>query len=313
MKLSGPVSLALLLVMTLVCAAYLTVGVLHVDPRRELTRVTVLVGSSGGLMRTSQVDLRGLRIGEVESIATTADGLAIRLGWDARYRIPADSEVRIANLSAAGEQFLDFRPHSAAGPYLRDGSVIPAAQVRVATTVSEALARIDALNSRIDPNQVADLAATVSTGVAGRDAEIRNLTAALTMTGRLLRDRREQLTRLYRNAQTLGDNLNGYGPTVASGGGDIGRGLPEVLRLIDAFQGYSYAGERIWDDPLDPLVHRIDQYLSELGPDLAHIATVLKPATTVLEPVRVDAGSIVDLLSAAFPGGPARITIQPPR
>ncbi|RDI55840.1 MlaD family protein [Nocardia mexicana] len=313
MKLSGPLSMVMLLVMTVACAAYLTVGVLDIDPRRDTNSVTVLVKSSGGLMPTSQVDLRGMRIGRVRQISTTPEGLAVRLELDGRYRVPADSEVRIANLSAAGEQFLDFRPQSSQGPYLRDGSVIPAGQVRVATTVSDALARLDGLNSQIDPEKVAGLANTLSAGFEGRDADLQNLTTALTMTARMLHDKRAQLTRLYSNVQTLGDNFAGTGPVFSTGATDVDQAIPDVLHVIRAFEDYSRAGEHVWDAPLGPLVDKIDQYIALLGPDLAHIATALKPATSVIKPLRVDAGSIVDLLSAMFPGGPARVTVEVPR
>lgn len=56
-------------------------------------------------MDTSQVLLRGLKVGNVAAIAVTEHGLAATLKLDAAYDIPLDSEVRIANLSAAGEQY----------------------------------------------------------------------------------------------------------------------------------------------------------------------------------------------------------------
>ncbi|WP_280429768.1 MlaD family protein [Nocardia brasiliensis] len=314
MKLSGPVSLVLLLVMTVVCAAYMAVGVLDIDPRRSTNTVTVLMDSSGGLMPTSQVDLRGMRIGKVRAITTTGTGLAVRIELDAKYRVPLGSEVHVSNLSAAGEQFMDFRPTTTAGPYLTDGSVVPTSQVRVATTVSEALAKLDVLNSQIDPVKVERLAAIVSQGYAGREQEIALLTKTLTMTAQLLHDKRDAITRLYVHGQQLAENFDGYGPVIGDWADDFTHVLPEVVHLIEGFQGYSYAGEHVWDEPLGPLVQQIDQYLSTLGPDLAHIATALKPATSVLKPLRVDAGSIIDLLSATFPEhGTARITLDLPK
>ncbi|PXX53306.1 phospholipid/cholesterol/gamma-HCH transport system substrate-binding protein [Nocardia tenerifensis] len=314
MKLSGPVSLVLLLVLTGVCAAYLTVGVLDLDPRRTTNTVTVLMDSSGGLMQTSQVDLRGMRIGRVRAITATGTGLAVRLELDAKYRVPIGSEVRVSNLSAAGEQFMDFRPTGMAGPYLTDGSVVPARQVRVATTVSEALAKLDVLNAQIDPAKIERLAAILSQGYAGREREIATLTKALTMTAQLLHDKRDAITRLYLNGQALAENFDGYGPVIGGWAADFTEVLPEAVHLIKSFQGYSYAGEQVWDEPLGPLVQKIDQYLAVLGPDLAHIATALRPSTSVLKPVRVDAGSIIDLLSAVFPGnGTARVTLDVPK
>ncbi|MEU1204891.1 MlaD family protein [Nocardia sp. NPDC005825] len=314
LSLSGPMSLVMLLVLTFVCGGYMAVGVLNLDPRRQNNTVTVLLDGSGGLMKTSQVTLRGLPIGKVRDIGATAHGLAVTLEYDAKYRIPVDSVVQIANLSAAGEQFLDFRPTGTAGPFLRDGSVVPNRQVRVATTVGDALAKLDALTAQLDPAKLRNLAGTVAAGFEGRDAEVANLTKALVGTANLLRDKREAIGRLYSNVQTLGDKFDGRAPTLSAAAGDLTTALPELLHIIAAFQNYSYIGERIFDDPIGPLVTKIDEYLRLIGPDLGQIATVLKPATSVIKPLRVDAGSIVDLLSTMFPGdGAAHVGIEIPR
>ncbi|MFE3795892.1 MlaD family protein [Nocardia tengchongensis] len=314
LSLSGPMSLVLLLVLTFVCGSYMAVGVLNLDPRRQNNTVTVLLDGSGGLMKTSEVTLRGLPIGKVRDIGATAHGLAVTLEYDAKYRIPVDSVVQIANLSAAGEQFLDFRPTGTAGPFLRDGSVVPNRQVRVATTVGDALAKLDALTAQLDPAELQNLATTVAAGFEGRDAEVANLTKALIGTANLLRDKRAAIARLYSNVQTLGDRFDGRAPALSGAGSDIDTALPELLHIIAAFQNYSYIGEQIFTDPIGPLVSKINEYLQLIGPDLGQIATVLKPATSVIKPLRVDAGSIVDLLSTVCPGdGAAHVGIDIPR
>ncbi|MRH92743.1 MCE family protein [Nocardia sp. SYP-A9097] len=311
---SGPVSLVLLMVLTLVCGSYMAVGVLNLDPRRQNNTVTVLLDFSGGLMKTSEVTLRGLPIGRVRDIGATVRGLAVTLEYDAKYRIPEDSAVRIANLSAAGEQFIDFRPTGTAGPFLHDGSIVPQRQVRIASTVGDALAKMDALTAQLDPARLEHLATTVAAGFEGRDADIANLTKALTSTANLLRDKRDAIARLYSNVQTLGDRFDGRAPSLSAAAGDLDSALPELLHIIAAFQNFSYVGENIFDDPLGPLVTKIDQYLSLIGPDLGFIATALRPSTSAIKPLRVDAGSIVDLLATVFPGdGKAHVGVEFPR
>ncbi|WP_067689178.1 MlaD family protein [Nocardia jejuensis] len=311
---SGPVSLALLTVLTLLCGSYMAVGVLNLDPRRETNTVTVLLDSSGGLMKTSEVTLRGLPIGKVRDIAATVRGLAVKVEYDSKYRIPVDSPVQISNLSAAGEQFLDFRPTGSAGPFLRDGGSVPTRQVRTATTVGDALSKLDALTAQLDPAKLTNLATTVAAGFEGRDADVANLTKALVGTANLLHDKRAAIARLYTNLQTLGDRFDGRAPGLSAAAGDIDSALPELLHIIAAFQNYSNVGEHIFDDPIGPLVTKIDDYLALIGPDLGFIATALKPSTSVVKPLRVDAGSIVDLLATVFPGdGAAHVGIDVPR
>ncbi|MFD6464075.1 hypothetical protein, partial [Streptomyces roseolus] len=87
-----------------------------------------------------------------------------------------------------------------------------------------------------------------------------------------------------------------------------------VIHLLQGIAAITPEAYDIWDDPLRPLVQHVDHYFGELLPDFALLATVLKPATTQLRPIRVDAGSIIDLLAAAFPeGGAARVDLAPPR
>ena len=108
MKASTVCSLVALLLLTVAGVGYMTMGVLDMDPRREHKTVTVQLASSGGLMETSQVTSRGMRIGKVEDIVVTADGLDVTLTLDASHDIPVDSEAVVANLSIAGEQYLDI-------------------------------------------------------------------------------------------------------------------------------------------------------------------------------------------------------------
>ncbi len=314
MKIPPSVSLVMLLVMTLFGVGYMGISVLDINPRRNYNTVTVLLPSSGGLMDTSQVDLRGMKVGRVKDISTSPSGLSVQIELDDKYPIPVDSEVRIANLSAAGEQYLDIRPAGTEGPYLHDGSVVPASQVKVSATVSETLSKADALSAQIDPAAVENLAATFAAGYEGRDPEVKNLTRAVTLLGQMLHDKQDAIRRLYINIQTLGDNFDGYGPVIAGWTPTLETAGPELIDLIRAFQDYSYAGENVWDQPIGPLVQKIDKYVSLLAPDLAMLATIIKPSTSQIRPLRIDAGSIMNVLFTVFPeGGPARVSVDVPK
>ncbi|MFH5229349.1 MlaD family protein [Antrihabitans spumae] len=313
MKIPAPVSLVMLLAMTLVCSAYMAVAVLDIDPRRVTNTITVLVDSSGGLMETSEVDLRGMKIGRVQQISTTADGLAVEIEVDAAYPIPVDSEVRIGNLSAAGEQYLDFRPPSADGPYLDDGAIVPATQVKASATVSDTLTKIDSLTGQLDAATLERLVTTVSVGNKGREADIANLSRATMLFAQMLQDKKDPITRLYVNLQTLGDNFDGYGSVLGDTTPVVSALTPNGVQIIQEFEEYSHVAEHVWDHPIGPLVAKIGEYLDILAPDLALVSTVVKPATSQLRPLRVDLGSIMNILLTVFPdGGPARVAVAVP-
>ncbi|MCJ0979877.1 MlaD family protein [Rhodococcus sp. ARC_M12] len=313
MKPGALVSLVALVVMTVASVGYLTVGVLDIDPTRTTNRVVVRMESSGGLMDTSQVTSRGIQVGRVESIAVVPGGLDVTLGLDADHRIPADSEVVVANLSAAGEQYLDLRPRSTGGPYLTDGDALGSEQVRASVTVSEALGLGDALASQLDTNALKGLTETASAAVDGREGDVDRLVDAFRFLAATLRDKSGEIRRLYDNAQQAGRNAYGYGPVITDAAPWVGATGEGVANLLEGFNEYSYVGADVWDDPLGQITPKIDQYLTPLSPDLALIATLLEPYTAPIKPMRVDAGSIVDVLQTVFPpGGPAKLSVEIP-
>lgn len=307
------VSLVALLMLTIAGVAYMTVGVLDMDPRRTTNHVTVRMASSGGLMDTSQVTSRGMKIGRVESITVVPEGLEASVALDASHDVPADSDVTIANLSAAGEQYMDIRPRTAGGPYLTDGDVIDSDRVAAAATVSETLAKGDALAAQLDTSAMTSLAQTATDAVDGRGPDIDRLIETFRYLASTLRDKHAQIENLYDNAQQVGRDAYGYGPVLSDAApfvGDTGAG---VTGLLEGFNQYSYVASDVWDDPLGPLLVKIDGYLTPLSPDLALIATLLKPYTEPIKPLRFDAGSIIDVLNTVFPpGGPAQLSVEIP-
>jgi phospholipid/cholesterol/gamma-HCH transport system substrate-binding protein len=80
---------------------------------------------SGGMYDGGMVSYRGVRVGRVDKLVLTHQGvdayLDIDNGWD---KIPSDALAVVGNRSAVGEQYVDLQPKTDSGPYLRDGSQI---------------------------------------------------------------------------------------------------------------------------------------------------------------------------------------------
>jgi phospholipid/cholesterol/gamma-HCH transport system substrate-binding protein len=312
-KPSTALSLVALVVLTLAGVGYLTVGVLDMDPRRTTHHVTVRMDTSGGLMDSSAVTSRGIHVGSVERISVTPGGLEARIALDAGHPVAVDSDVYIANLSAAGEQYIDIRPRSAGGPYLTDGDVIESDRVIAAATVSEALAMGDALAAQLDANALTSLAATATEAVEGRDSDIDRLVETFGYLAATLRDKSTEIENLYDNAQQVGRDGYGYGPVLTESAPKVGATGAGVAELLESFNKFSYVASDVWVSPLGPLVEKIDGYLTPVTPDMALIAALLKPYTEPIKPLRFDAGSIVDVLNTVFPpGGPAKLSVEIP-
>lgn len=87
--------------------------------------VNAQLPESGGIFTNAEVTYMGVPVGRVGTLALTADGVTVPLVLESSGPdIPANSVAVVANRSAIGEQYVDLRPQSGAGPFLRDGSVI---------------------------------------------------------------------------------------------------------------------------------------------------------------------------------------------
>ena len=143
------------LALTLVVAtAYLLAGALRVAPFATSYRVTVQLRESGGLLPNQDVVLRGVRIGRVHSLQITDRGVNAVATIASTIKIPASSAVHVSELSAGGEQCLNFEAQSDAGPYLHDGSVIAPDRTTVPLSMAQLLTDADGMLAQVDPHKM---------------------------------------------------------------------------------------------------------------------------------------------------------------
>ncbi|PYE15831.1 virulence factor Mce-like protein [Williamsia limnetica] len=146
-------NLALVLVM-LVGVAYLSLGVLRWRPLADSYSLTVEFANSGGVQTTSDVTLRGARIGEVDTILTTPNAVEVTVTVDSKYKINKDAAVEALGLSAVGEQYVDFQPSTEEGPYFSDGDKISTRQTSSTVAFPKLLESTVNVVNQIDPDQL---------------------------------------------------------------------------------------------------------------------------------------------------------------
>jgi len=146
---------AIALVATVVAASsYLVLGALGADPSARTLTVRVRLAESGGLLPGQEVTLRGFPIGQVRAIHLVPGGVVAEAEIDVAYPVPDDGTVDVVDLSAAGEQYLDFRPTRESGPYLTDGSEIGADRTNTPVPLWRLLGTLDSSLAQVDPQQV---------------------------------------------------------------------------------------------------------------------------------------------------------------
>ncbi len=113
--------------------------------------------AAGGLYRFSNVTYRGVQIGKVTGVKLTENGAEATMSLDTSPKIPADLEADVRSVSAVGEQYVDLRPRTNSGPYLRDGSVITAENTSIPQPVGPMLDKVSALVDSIPEGRISDL------------------------------------------------------------------------------------------------------------------------------------------------------------
>jgi phospholipid/cholesterol/gamma-HCH transport system substrate-binding protein len=304
MKFGARATLAILAVMTLAGAAYMSIGVLDISPTKQVTRLTLMLNTSGGLMPTSEVTMRGIKVGRVTGIETTTSGLAVSIDLDRAHPVPADSAISVENLSAAGEQYIDFKPRLIAPPYFSDGTVIPADRVAPMVTGADLLTKANALMSALNLDQVHTIIDNVSAALAGNDDTVDSLATTAGLTAKVIHDDKQLLATLFSNFATMTTNLGDInaGDVISETGKLLPRSVPAFLRMIHEIETLSHTGVGVVgpDDPAGVLVAKLSQWLDTLAGPLSTFTTVLEPAVAPLHDIKVDAGHWLDFWESTF-------------
>lgn len=143
--------------------------------------VHVDLPEAAGLHARSDVAYRGQHVGTVTRVELTDSGVRATLEIDHGVRIPQATEVKVANLSAVGEQYVDFRPTSRTGPWLADGALVRADRKALPLPTWQVLEHTRRLMERIDTRDLATIAREVRAIFGHGDLD---LTATATEIGR---------------------------------------------------------------------------------------------------------------------------------
>ncbi|MCW2857405.1 MAG: MCE-family protein MceF [Marmoricola sp.] len=162
----------LVLIITL---AYLFSSVLGTPLLGGTKVVKVEMAATGGLFEGSAVTYRGVKIGKVRTIDLTSTGVVATIAITSSDNIPTDSLVKVRSLSPVGEQYLDFQPRTDKGPFLHDGSVVPATSTDLPKTLASTVIAVNKVLAQINTDQLHSLLTELSTGLAGTGDDLGKL------------------------------------------------------------------------------------------------------------------------------------------
>jgi phospholipid/cholesterol/gamma-HCH transport system substrate-binding protein len=124
---------------------------------------------SGGAFAGAEVSYRGVRIGQVDQLVLTEDGVDVHLDIDNEFDdIPADARALVGNRSAVGEQYVELQPQSNRKPFLTDGSEIARDLTDVPISTDTLLTHLDETVRSVDGEDLRTV--TSEFGLAFNDA-----------------------------------------------------------------------------------------------------------------------------------------------
>ena len=137
--------------------------------------VTVRMAGAGGLYTGADVTYRGVQVGTITSLDLHPGDVDVQLALDSGTRIPDNGVVRVKELSALGEQYLDLQPARSRGPDLRAGSVIPAGRVVLPTPIGTTLVDLGTMLHSLNPTDLQTNESFLASAFIGTGSDLRTI------------------------------------------------------------------------------------------------------------------------------------------
>ena len=207
-----------------------------------------------GLINQSDVKIRGVNIGHVDSIRLHDGRALVTLFINSGHDIPESATATIRPKTLFGEKFVDIQPgdDEVDGPFLADGEAIE--HTEGGFELERVLADAFPLLQHIDPHELFIVLDTLASAGDGLGEEINrtivNNDAILEVQNRHDADTRQFLEDLA----AFSDELAGRADDLVAGARDLNVALPVLTENADAFAALLEQTARVSDDLSDILL-----------------------------------------------------------
>lgn len=267
-------------------SGYIAIDVVGVRPLRTTYTVQVRLTGSGGLLAHSPVTVRGVQVGRVRALQLDGGGVRAEAVIDSATRIPVGTTVAVGRLSAAGEQYLDFRPTTGDGPYLADGAVVAPEQVSTPVTIDSFLSNTGALIGGMNPARLTVIVDELDRALRGGPDVLRTVISGLSQAVNGLTGLLPQTTAMIRNLQVIAETTAHAQPdlgTLVRGSSELFDQMnaadQEVRELLDLGPGRLASLSGVLTDTTDPMTNLVSNFVA-----ITRAARLRTPAMTALFP-----------------------------
>lgn len=256
--------------------------------------------TSGGLFEGSEVTYRGVKVGRITRMDVTEDGLRLTMGLKEGTKIPKDSPMFVHNLSAVGEQYLDFEPKSTSGPYAENGDTLAGSQESLPVPEEQILTELDAFVGSVDNAKLATTVAELGTMFRGAGLSLRHMVDSGAKFVSEARAHQAATIDLFKSAETVLGTQQAHAADIRGFSRDLAA-LTQSLKASDAdvrtlLQGGS------------PAVREVDSLLKGLEPTMpvfiSNLVTVNQVLTARLPALEQTLVTFPRVIQSGFTGTP---------
>lgn len=270
-------SFAAFAVIIALCSAYIGSFGLHMRAPEHRINLSMAVPDIKGLAVGSSVLLRGVPIGKITGISSSVEDATIQFYIGGDQRVPVDSDVRLDNLSALGEAYIGFLPHTDTGPIFTDGQRIDTKSIIVPPSISQLATSVVRVLDQMDPEQLKRIVNEADAGLPDPGQVLPNLSRASMLTRNMMVGMHGQGQQVLENFQTLLKNAGWVGPQLAA--------IDEPARQLGDKTSdvwFAMMNTTAWNNPVNmqifqKLLDRVQNFLDTRGPDLKVIGNALLP------------------------------------
>lgn len=282
-------------IIAVVLGYFATLGLRIYAPSAR-TNLSMDVPDVNGIVVDSNVLLRGAPVGKVTNTKTSSRSATIDFYVDGRYHIPVDTEVRLENLSALGESYIELMPRSDGGQMLKDNQRISAKSVVQPPSISELATSIVRVLHELDPDALKRIISESNAALPDPTTVLPNLSRASTLFNNMLNGLNGQGRALLSNFQALLVNAEWVNRDLTAITPEL-RGIG--VHWQDFFKHLPVLFARNNPENIDNLNHlvgRIQTLLDERGGDLKVLGEAFQPKLNTIAGVLMnfDSGQILD-------------------
>jgi phospholipid/cholesterol/gamma-HCH transport system substrate-binding protein len=195
--------------------------------------------TSGGIFTNAAVTYRGVQVGRVGDLSLRPDGVRVDLRLEGGTEVPANTRAVVSNRSAVGEQYVDLRPDTDEGPYLREGSVIPSSRTGTPLPVETVLTNLDKLVTSVDQEDLSVVVDELGKAFSGTGDDLQRLLDNGDMLLSEADATAPQTLKLIEDGQTVLDtqavsagSIRSWADSLASLSGQLRRSDADLRRLL---------------------------------------------------------------------------------